>query len=429
MDSESAIRRAQRIRHEADAALNKTNPGVRSLSSSATTQWKKSNADVSGIKKAVYGFQSGLKNSTMESISGKHDLNLSMRNIQRSEQKTEMRQKLGSFLSNIKKQKATPPPSPSIGPAIVPTTTDQAFQILHGDVHLPNSVEAIKFLSEYVTRHKELEGQRIIDLKHAQEQAVKLREELSNERLELSRKSSRLEILEQRMQSIEQAEREHTSVIDRMKAAHATLKKELDFSTAQLKEVQEQNDRLRQQTRTISTDSRADVEKTKHDLLWTQNELDSMRQQYRDLQKENEVLAKQLQDKSDAASEVFEKFKLENHQLRKSVGELKVALSSCESENRQINSLKDEIDALRGSGKSMLDMERKKFSEQEARMADIIAWLLELHNDSEHGDEVVDTQAAEMLRELRQVYRHEINFGVLSQEDSSHTFKNSLNNH
>jgi hypothetical protein len=381
---ESAMQRSQRIRSAANAALQRTS--------------------VPKVKAVERSTMSPKITSLVRDIRGKQDVAKTMRHIEKSEQKTEMRKRLGSFMNRIQ----------SSSPAVKiihesPSTLADAISLLKSEVHLPVCVEAVNMVTQAIDTYKLNERDAKMGAHVAKEEVSLLHKQLSKLQMELSTEKGIREQLETKLASYANMEHDQEQLLGRFKKVEQTLGQELDNAHKQMTEIQSQNDRLRDEIRSLSGASTEEVDKIKATLAWTENELDALNQKFQDTQTENDVLRTRSLEKSNATNDVLKKFQDENHELRETVGKLQSSLAVFENQGSELQSTKKELNILHQRESRKVEMMEAEASRREQRMADIIAWLLELHSGSD-GDQsqYKDLQSNEMLRELREVYLNEV---------------------
>lgn len=394
----SAVKRAQKIRSEAKGILR--NGTSSQLSSSPSFARAVSTAKT--VKKATQRLSTIITN-----VEGKHDVEKTHKSIKSSQSRRGMRQSMDTLFSKINKVE-----SKLTAPLIEPKSTNEAFELLKQRVVDPSCLASIDIIEDELRRSNDAEHRAIMDLHVTNDELKALRDHLNLVQDQLAKSKSEVEEMhEKHLKTISNDDnREHS--IRQLQSSEKILKSDLEQARSQIRKLQESNDRLRHKVRTHEVESSTEMEKTKAELAWATNELNSLKQKNTLANRNLDTLQNVIDNKASTSKSIFEKFKVQNQALREEVEILKEKSRQEEDLLLQVQSLKEQIHFLQNN---------ESVNQQEERMAFIISWLLELHSTNydedgnlrvENDHSNLDKSSIQMLNELRQVYDREMSNAI-----------------
>ena len=397
----SAIKRAQRIRSEANNILGNTS---KSRSSPSSVSFASTVRTAKGVKRA-----SNRLSQIVTNVEGKHDVEKTHKSIKSSQSRRGMRQSMDNLFNKINKVETQ-----NFGQIVTPKSVTEAFELLKQRTKDPSCLASIDIIEDELKRSNEAEHKAVMDLHVTNDELHAIRNHLKEVQDQLSTSNSELQLLRGKEVEKNAMDDERDHKMRQLKSSEQIMKNDLEQARAQIRKLQESNDRLRHQVRTKEVENTTDMEKTKAELAWATNELNELKQKHLHATRNLDTLQNVIDNKASTSKSVFEKFKVQNQSLREQVEELSEKSNQQEELLIQVQSLKEQIYFLQNDNTDSTN-------KHEERMAFIISWLLELHstNYDENGNlrsgndhNNLDRSSIQMLNELRQVYDQEMSNAI-----------------
>ena len=289
----SAVKRAQQIRSEAKDILR--NETLSHMSSSPSFSRTVSTAkSVRNVKQRL--------STIVTNVEGKHDVEKTHKNIKSSQSRRGMRQSMDNLFSKINKVE-----SKLTSTLVTPKSVNEAFELLKQRTVDPSCLASIDIIEDELGRSNDAEHKAMMDLHITNDELKALRDHLNVVQNQLAKSKSEVdEMHEKHMKKIStDDDREHS--IRTLKSSEKNLRSDLEQARSQIRKLQESNDRLRHQVRTHEVESAAEMEKTKAELAWATNELNSLKQKNTVANRNLDTLQNVIDNKASTSKSIFEK--------------------------------------------------------------------------------------------------------------------------
>ena len=147
----SAIKRAQRIRSEANNILGNTS---KSRSSPSSLSFASTVRTAKGVKRA-----SNRLSQIVTNVEGKHDVEKTHKSIKSSQSRRGMRQSMDNLFNKINKVETQ-----NFGQIVTPKSVTEAFELLKQRTKDPSCLASIDIIEDELKRSNEAEHKAVMDL-------------------------------------------------------------------------------------------------------------------------------------------------------------------------------------------------------------------------------------------------------------------------